>query len=73
MQHISSVIMDNADVIVLSIFSTLINVSIYNVYNLVFNGVRQLILAAFNSIQSIYGKSIAEGNMGATNELFSKK
>lgn len=33
--------MDNADVIVLSIFSTLINVSIYNVYNLVFNGVRQ--------------------------------
>ena len=72
MQHISSVIMDNADVIVLSIFSTLINVSIYNVYNLVFNGVRQLILAAFNSIQSIYGKSIAEGNMGATNELFSK-
>ena len=72
MQHISSVIMDNADVMVLSVFSTLINVSIYNIYNLVFNGVKQVILSAFNSVQSIYGASLAEGDMDATNKMFDK-
>ena len=37
-QHIASVVLDSTDTIVLTVFSTLANVSIYSVYYLVISG-----------------------------------
>lgn len=55
-QHISAVILDNTDTIVLTILSTLENVSIYSVYYLVVHGVKQLFLSMTNGIQALLGE-----------------
>ncbi|BDP50561.1 hypothetical protein EfmJHP10_19970 [Enterococcus faecium] len=46
----------STDVVVLSIFSNLIYVSIYNVYNLVIYGVKQLFMAMTNGVQALLGE-----------------
>ena len=59
-QHISSVVMDNSSVMILTLFSTLSNISIYYVYHLVVYGIRQLIVAVTVGIQSLFGNLLAK-------------
>lgn len=59
-QHISFIVMQNTDVIVLSIFSSLKEVSIYSVYNLVVSGVKALVTSSTNGIESIMGEMYAK-------------
>ena len=54
-QHIATVIFEGTDVIVLTLLSTLSNVSIYSVYCMVISGVRQLYTSATAGIQSMVG------------------
>ncbi len=58
-QHISYIVCENTDVAVLTIFSTLSNVSIYSVYFLVLNSVKTLINAATTGVQAMFGNMIA--------------
>lgn len=55
MHHIAYVIVENADIVVLTLFSTLTNVSIYYVYYLVAYGIRQLISSVATGIQAFLG------------------
>lgn len=55
-QHIVSVVLESTDSVVLTLFSTLSNVSIYGVYQLVVVGVRQFFLLVSNGIQSFLGE-----------------
>lgn len=65
-QHISSVVLDGTDVIVLTLFSTLTNVSIYAAYHLVLNGIRNLLAASVGGIEPLIGNIIAQkGEKGA--------
>lgn len=48
-------VLDGTDVIVLTLFSTLSNVSIYSVYYLVVKGVKTLFLSLTNGIESLMG------------------
>ena len=59
-QHIAAVVLDNTDIIVLTAFSTLTNVSIYAVYHLVIYGTKSLFLSMTNGIQSLLGDVIAK-------------
>lgn len=59
-QHISSVISEEIDVILLTAFNTLENVSIYSVYFLVVHGVTQIIMTAFSGLESFWGNIIAK-------------
>ena len=59
-QHFASVVLQNTDTVVLTFFSTLINVSIYNVYNLVVTGVKQIVLSITTGIQSLFGNMLAK-------------
>lgn len=59
-QHISAVVVDNTDVIVLTLFSTLSNVSIYYVYYLVVYSVRNLLVSITGGVQSLFGNMIAK-------------
>ena len=59
-QHVAYIIYSNTDVAVLTLFSSLSNVSIYSVYVLVNNGVKSFIMAICNSIQSTFGNIIAK-------------
>lgn len=58
-QHLASAVMDNTDVIILTTFSTLQNVSIYMVYHLAVNGIRQLITSFTVGVQSYFGRIYA--------------
>lgn len=55
-QHIATIILTGTDNIVLTIFSTLSDVSIYSVYNKVVYGITQLMNALTSGIQSIFGE-----------------
>lgn len=69
-QHVASVVLDQTDVIVLTFFSTLKNVSIYSVYHLVIYGVKNLFLSLTNGIQSLMGEYLAREDYDELNSLF---
>lgn len=54
-QHIANVVLSNTDTTVLTVFSTLANVSIYAVYHLVVNGMTQLLNSVSIGIKAFLG------------------
>lgn len=69
-QHVSSVVLGNTDTVVLTIFSTLSNVSIYSVYNLVISGVKKLVLSMTGGVQSLMGEYWAKDDKPRLKQLF---
>lgn len=69
-QHVSAVILDGTDTIVLSLFSTLSNVSVYSVYHLVVYGVKQLVLSMTNGIQALLGELWAKKEIDILRRTF---
>lgn len=61
-QHISNVVIENTDTIVLTLFSTLSNVSIYGVYYMVINGIKTLFLSVSYGVEAVLGEFWARGN-----------
>lgn len=70
-QHIAAVILDGTDTIVLTLFSTLSDVSIYSVYYLVVKGVKQLFLSMTNGITALIGELWARQELDELNTTFS--
>lgn len=58
-QHVAAYILSNTDVVVLTFFSTMKNVSIYNMYYLVVAGVRQCIITIMTGVDALFGKLYA--------------
>lgn len=71
-QHIATVILGNTDTVVLTLFSTLENVSVYAVYHLVVNGVKQIIVSATNGMQAMLGNMLAKGEKEELCNSFNK-
>lgn len=71
-QHIASVILNGTDMVILTIFSTLENVSIYSIYNMVVNGVKLLITSLTSGIQSFFGNLLARNEIELLNNYFSR-
>lgn len=71
-QHIAAVICGNADVVILTMFSTLANVSIYSVYYNVTNGVTMLIMTAATGLEAYFGNMIAKGEREDLGHAFSR-
>lgn len=69
--HVSSTVLDETDVIVLTIFSTLSDVSIYSIYHMVVYGVKQLIIATTGGFDPIIGRLWAQGDMDKLRHVFS--
>ena len=69
-QHVSAVVLDGTDTIVLTIFSTLSNVSVYSVYHLVVYGVKQLFTSMTNGIQALLGELWAKKEMDTLRNTF---
>ena len=59
-QHIAYMVYENTDIMVLTLFSTLENVSIYAIYTMVTNSIKQIITAAITGVQALLGNLIAE-------------
>lgn len=70
-QHVSAVILDGTDTIVLTLFATLSDVSVYSVYFLVVKGVKQLFMSMTNGITSLIGELWAKQEIKELNKTFS--
>lgn len=71
-QHVAYVVLESTDIIVLTIFSTLKNVSIYSIYNLVISGIHLLISSLAGGLQAFFGHMIAQNKIEELNKHFSK-
>lgn len=69
-QHVAAVILDSTDNIVLTTFSSLVNVSIYSVYYLVVSGVKQLFMSLVGGVQALLGELLAKKDLEELNKLF---
>lgn len=58
-QHVSAVVVDKTDIVILTFFSNMISVSIYTVYYLVIKNIEQVIYSTNIGIQSAIGDIIA--------------
>ena len=70
-QHFASYVLGGTDNIVLTIFSTLANVSIYSVYNTVIIGVKNALLSMTNGFQSLMGEMLAKKEDEKLSSFFS--
>ncbi len=70
-QHIATVVQGNAATVVLTVFSTLENISIYSVYYLVAHGIRQVIVSINTGIKAMLGNMLAKNETDTLNKTFS--
>lgn len=70
-QHVAYVVLQNTDTVVLTLMSTLTNVSIYNVYYLVVNGIKAMLTTATTGMQSFFGNLYAKNESEGLNIAFS--
>lgn len=71
-QHFSAVILDGTDTIVLTLFSSLSNVSVYSVYYMVISGIQQFYMAATAGIHSAAGNLWAKQDREALGTMFAR-
>lgn len=69
-QHVAYIILENTDVIVLTAFSTLSNVSIYSVYYMVVGGIKALFLSGTNGVQAVMGEYLATNEKEKLEKFF---
>ncbi|HGL4575377.1 TPA: lipopolysaccharide biosynthesis protein, partial [Enterococcus faecium] len=60
-QEIAVMINNNTDIVVLTIFSNVLEISVYVIYNMVLSGVKQLLQTFTTGIGAAFGSMIAEG------------
>ena len=71
-QHFTAFILDGTDNIVLTVLSTLENVSIYSVYHMVIFSIRQLYQSAISSLHAIIGELWAKQDMEKLHDVYEK-
>lgn len=70
-QHIAAVVLGNTDTVVLTLFTTLETVSVYSVYFLVVNGVKQIVVSLTTGFQAMLGNMLAKGEKETLDRSFS--
>lgn len=69
-QHVASVVLDGTDIIVLTLFSTLDNVSVYSVYFLVIHGIKDLFQSLKGGFQALMGEMLAKDELEELKMVF---
>ena len=61
--QIVGMITSHTDIVILTVFSTLSHVSVYSVYNFIYENIRMLVTATFQSaVEPAFGKLVGSGN-----------
>ena len=71
-QHMTAFVVANIDVIILTIFSTLENISIYAVYYMIIKALQELIISATSGVKSFYGHVIAKNDENLLSSSYKK-
>ena len=69
-QHVAAVILSGSDTVVLTIFSTLANVSIYAIYFLPMSGARLVIMSMISGIEALIGNLWAKQDLKELRKVF---
>lgn len=69
-QHFAAVVCMNIDVVVLTLFSTLSNVSIYSVYFNISYGVSQILMTAATGLEALFGNMISNNENDKLHKTF---
>lgn len=69
-QHLAAVLVENTDVVILSVFSSLQNVSIYSVYYNVVNGVSNVVMTLVTGLESFWGNLLARNEIAKLRDTF---
>lgn len=69
-QHIAAVILTGSDTVVLTFFSSLVNVSIYTVYYLPMSGARLMIMSMISGIEALIGNLWAKQDLKELRKVF---
>lgn len=69
-QHVAAVILTGSDNIILTTFSTLVNVSIYSVYFLPMSGAKMIIMSMVSGIQALIGNLWAKQDLTELRKVF---
>ena len=70
-QHIAQYILKHSDTVVLTLFSSLENVSVYYVYHLVTNGLQQIVEISSTGIGALFGNMYAKNEKETLQRTFS--
>lgn len=70
-QHIATVVQQNVATVVLTLFATLKDVSVYGVYYLITHGVRQIIVSLNTGMQAMLGNMYAKKETKTLNDAYS--
>ena len=71
-QHLATVILKDTDIVVLTLLSTLENVSVYAVYSLVIAGIEVLIESVVSNFTAVFGEIYAKREKKTVEVIFSK-
>lgn len=71
-QHIAYSIQSNTDVVVLTLFSTLKNISVYSVYYMVVSAIKMIVSSLTTGIQSFFGDLYANDEINLLNKYFDR-
>lgn len=69
-QHIAAVIHGNADITILTLFSTLTEVSVYSVYYMIIKGIKSIVQIFSSSIDASFGDMLARNEYDNLNKKF---
>ncbi len=69
-QHIAFVVLVNNSVIVLTLFSSLENVSVYSVYYLIVSGLQKIIISLLSGSQALIGNMLANNENSKLKDFF---
>lgn len=70
-QHIEYIVLSNTDYVVLTLFSTLSNVSVYAIYHMILAGIGKLIQSVKGGFLALFGELWAKREMEKLEEVFS--
>ena len=70
--HLSYFIHRNTDIVILSIFSSLANISVYTIYNTVINILEQLLLSIASGLSGAIGSLLAREEIKRLNQLVNR-
>ncbi len=71
-QHFAAVVTANADVVILTMFSSLENVSVYAIYALVVNGMTSAVVTFTTGISSMWGNMLARGELDVLKKSYER-
>lgn len=69
-QHVSYIILEYTDIILLTVMMSLREVSVYSVYYMVISSIRRVYISLLSSLQPKLGNLQAKGNKSKLNEFF---